>query len=721
MCPDVRKRLFVYCRFVQRLTRLYRLNLTIIAAMLTVMLIPSASNQQLKSPFYKLFSRGRPAIAPDPATLLIEVHPETVSGTQGMIPWSEFFLILEEMGAEQAVLTLPEKMLESSYLLSSDRKEHVQYRFDEEFDLIKKNIASLFDAILYGAVRPRDAVQFVENLLSLTDKSKERLVDDTIHIAAKETLLLDKVRRVFGEDNLGTAPMGLGYSFPEFDAAITVADYPRLPDDTLPFRRLPMELINNYLKLDEELVLLLTAMEKAGYLSGTQPDMYPTFLYEHVRNLLLELLDAPQEKTKNAWLGAKKRYEQSVSTLLLGKTETELDKGFANLLTDGVIEETQGKRIQEQRDHLAEAFSETRKAFADLMAVKELLSQELRGALCIVGIAPDPERKIENVWSEPTAAEAAAAEIQSIRSGRHSLILTGWKQRVFIAIPGLFFTLLLSALSLPMVFLIGFLAMLATGAGFFLLYITTGIFVHPIYAALAPGAAVIATVFAVWLLRIGYARRINPVTGNRFPRLNQWVLGTIGKSPAESLRSNQTVILAVRCRSVIKWEADRQGVRRAAILREFHRAAGRVIKKHGGVIVGADGDVVLAGFGTPFNTVSSRTLPDLGVHVNNALLVASDLSRRDAGSCDAWSCGLDAGECSFYFSSLNGFSVEGSTAVYARILSGLASRYENHILATADIVKAAGKEWTGERLDSMVDKANGMEMAFYALIYRPKD
>ena len=695
-----------------------RIVITIIAAMLTVILTPPASYQLVRGSLYKSLAHSRPAVDADPDIVLIEVKPEAAYGTSSVFFWTDFFLVLHEMDAKQVLLTPRDEARESSGFLSSDQKEHIQNRFDVEFGLINNNIATLFDAIRYGSVHPKDAARFVENLLSLTDKGKERLLDDTISSDARGTPLLQKARRVFGEENLGTTLEDLGYSLPSYKAAFAFADYPREHEDTIPFRRLPIELINTYIQLDEELYGFLTAMEEAGYFSYTPPEKYPTILYDHVQTLLLELLDTPREKAKSAWLDSKARYEQSVIALLTGNAQSMLEKGVATLLTEERQDEDQVKRIQELRQGLAEAFSETRRVADELIAVKNLLSRELNGATCIVGMAPDPLREHKNVWSAPTAAETAAAQIQSIRSGRHSIIPTGWRHKFVFAIPGLLFAALLSILSLPFVFLTGFLAMFAIGAAFSVIYIATGIFVHPIYAALVPAAAGTTTLLVAWLLRFSYVRKVSPATGNRFPRPYKWVFRATEKPPAASLYSKFSVILAVRCRSDINWSEDNHGKRRAALLNEFHSVAGKVIKRRGGFIVGSDGLIIFAGFGTPFDRIASRVQSHLSIHVNNALLAASDLSGKASSSCRSWSFGMDAGECTFYFSSINGFSIEGSPAVYARVLSGLAARYKHHILVTADIMREAGDGWASKRLDNLVEKVSGGEKAFHALMSR---
>ena len=699
-----------------RSTTAFRISTALAVVILTVFLTPPETHQLLKSNLYKSLSNYRPALYADPAIVLIELDPEPDAGLQSPFVWADFFLILHEMGAELALLMLPVAPPESSSILSMGQKESFENRFDTEFNLISKNIATLFDAIRYGSVRPKDTTEFVEDLLSLIGKSKERLLNATIHSDTSGHLLLMKAQSVFGEDRLGTTIVDLGYSLPTYASAFAVAEYPHSTNYVPVFRRLSMKTILGYVQLDEELFRILSKMDKAGYFINIPPEMHPTILYDHIQDLLYQLLDTPQETTKKVWIEAKKQYEQSVKSLLTGKTKAELIHRLHTLLAEEPSEEAQAHRIQEQKQIVVESFDETQRIFDAYTALQNLLSKALHEADCIVGTRPDPQRERRSLWSAPTAAEAAAVQINSFRSGRRNIILTGWKQKISIAVPGLLLVLLLSPLSLPLVLFAGPIAIVVIGGAYSFLFIFSGIFINPINAALVSGAGATATLLAAWLMRLRYAWQIGPGFGSRLPRINSWVFGTIEGPPARQLPAMRSAILAVRAHLDISESMDGHGNRRAALLNEFHSAVAKEIRKYGGVILGAEDLIVISGFGTPLDRASARLKSDLRLHVNNALLAASNLSRRKSDSRDAWSFGIDTGECYFYFSSINGISVEGQPAVYARILSALAVRYESRVLTTLDTIREAGSGWTTKKLDALVDDTSGKEKPFYALI-----
>ncbi len=701
-----------------RSTTAFRIGMNVLAAMLSSLLTPTPTHSLSRSQIHQSLSNYRTALDADPAVILIEVDPEADTGVQNPFFWVDFYLLLQEMGARNALMLLPDDYYEPSTMLSKNQREHLQDWFSMEFGLINKNIAILFDAILYGSVRAKDTARFVEDLSSLVDKSKDRLLDDITNAEANGSLLLQKARSVFGEDRLGTAPIDIGYSLPSYGSAFVFSAYPSIPDGTLPFRRLSIKSIGDYVHLEAELNRLLAAMEEEGYFANTPPESHPTILHSQVQSELAELLDAPSDSTENAWLKAKEQYAQSVQLLLDGRAEAVLVQGYKSMLAGESLDETQTQHVQGLRQIVVDSFRKTKAVYDELASSKKLLSEAIGGACCIIGLSPDPKRAKEDVWIAPTAAETAAVQIHGIRTGRNTIIPTGWEQRIFIAIPGLLSALLLCVLGLAWVFAAGILSMLATGAMFSLLFVYTGIFIHPIYAALIPGVAGVTTLLAAWFLRLRYAWAIGPGFGSRLPRPLRWILSTVESPPKGQPISKCSVILAVRCPSEIGGPADESGGRRVAQRTEFHRAVASEVKRHSGLILGAEDFIVLAGFGTPLDRHSVRPGIDLSAHVNDALLAISDLSKADPGFPGAWSFGLDAGECSFYFSSIGGLSAGGRPAVFARILSGLASRHEHRIFATQDVLKAAGDKWETKKLDSLVDKASGQEKAFYALIGR---
>jgi hypothetical protein len=705
--PTAAKQFFVYCLPMPRSTPAFRIGITVLAAMLAALFTPTATHQMAQGQAHRFLSSHRTVLDADTAIVLVELPPEADPGTQGPQFWADFYLTLHEMGARNALIRLPDEYFESRSMLPIDQRERIQDRFHTEFGLINKNTAILFDAIRYGSVRPKDTAKFVDDLSSLVDKSGERLLDDILNANDSGALLLSKARNVFGENRLGAIPMDIGYSLPSYDSALVIAEYPRVPEEAPPFRRLSMEAFTKYSRLEEKLERSLSDLEEAGYFARTSAEAHPTVLHSRTQDTLRDLLDAPTDDTKSAWKEAKAHYVLSVEKLLDGTTEAVLIQGFESMLAEESLDEAQALHVRELQKTVVESFDETRTVFDELTQLRNLLAATVKGACCVVGGSPDPQRVQENVWLEPTPAETAAVQIHSIRTGRYSIIPTGWEQRIYIAIPGLLFALLLSVLGLAWVLIAGVLTLCAAAAGFSVLFVYTGIFIHPVSAALVPAVAVAATMLAAWSLRLRYTWAIGPGLGARLPRPGRWVIGSLDRPPEGLPIPTYSAILTVRSGADIGGPVDQRT--------EFYDTVAREIKKHGGVIVGAEDFIVQAAFGTPLDRPSGRLGVDLGTHVNRALGAVSALIEEKEGLQREWSFGMDAGECAYYLSPIRGLSVEGRPAVFARILSGLAARHRHRILATEDILEIAGDDWKARKLDSLVDKASGQEKSFYAL------
>ncbi|MDR2020897.1 MAG: hypothetical protein LBQ14_09050 [Treponema sp.] len=59
---------------------------------------------------------------------------------------------------------------------AAGNEEELLLRFDEEYELLGRNIRNLFEAIRMGFIAPGEADRYVEDLISLTGRGKERLI-----------------------------------------------------------------------------------------------------------------------------------------------------------------------------------------------------------------------------------------------------------------------------------------------------------------------------------------------------------------------------------------------------------------------------------------------------------------------------------------------------------------------------------------------------------------
>ena len=155
--------------------------------------------------------------------------------------------------------------------------------------------------------------------------------------------------------------------------------------------------------------------------------------------------------------------------------------------------------------------------------------------------------------------------------------------------------------------------------------------------------------------------------------------------------------------------------------------AAQSIVSYGGVVLGADGFIVLGAFGTPLEARKLRKgkdpAPDPVKELSNLAIKACaatlGIMGPETAADNFWRFGLDIGDCAFFHSDAGGYSVVGRPPVYARILSGLALKYSCRILVTQELKDAIGEQWLTRRLDTLVAKSSGKEEAFFELSGQP--
>jgi hypothetical protein len=175
------------------------------------------------------------------------------------------------MQAKKVVIRVPMVSGTADLPLSQEVEQTVQRRFDEEFDLIDRNVATLFDAIRLGSIRPTESTQFVDQLRSLLVQSKERLLSDVLRAEDAGRRMLDQTRKAFGPGRLGTDLASVGIVAPSHQEAHTILVPPEPQDGKIPFRRLKLETVLRYVDAGTKLQRILEAMEQAGYLEGIDP------------------------------------------------------------------------------------------------------------------------------------------------------------------------------------------------------------------------------------------------------------------------------------------------------------------------------------------------------------------------------------------------------------------------------------------------------------------
>jgi class 3 adenylate cyclase len=692
-------------------------------------------------PHYDLLMEPRKRPAPVPELLIVDSGNLMEAGAA-----AEMFLTLIEMDAASLVIQTPILGFSGE---KAGSEEEIRSWFEDEFSLLERNIRNLFEAIRVGSVAPAEARRYVDELVGLTDQGKERLTAALIRQGGAGTARLEQTAAAFGRiyqaGDLRLPPGipipagNLSYSRPrrDWDGRIrriapagppehviytalkdrfaealvwTAGEAPflittgleggetRIPLDSQgrllfeppggdeEFRRIPLEFFTRYEEQGQTLQRLLREADKLGIYGGLAPERSPLHIFEYAlvqREEFLRSLgspsDLPPAEWKARWLQAREDYFTVLEEFLYGSAEEDL-AGRA-----------------EQIEALGAAFNGLREAYTELRTLRDALSWALSSSLVILGPREEPAAPAEEgrasaaVLRIPGGREYSDSELSFILADN---LLLGRGTRPADRLDTLLWPLLAAGLELlilirlrPLFSLgMGLVFSLAGAAGFSCSFIFSGLWIDPLIP-LGASLAGTLTVFILSLLAVNrgalrFRLAYGPYTGKPF--LKQLIKA--GRpAPGERL-SVQAAIIAVRQAGLLAGE-DRggpsQGARRAAAFREDVRAH---FTKAGGVILGCEGDLVLACFGSPLERIGAGPGRDPYLRYSRSpALRAAEFVTDLAVLKDQWQFGIDLGECSFGYQRISGYNGYGRPVVRARILSSLAARYRARVLVSESV------------------------------------
>ncbi|MFH2113650.1 MAG: hypothetical protein ABIJ86_03980 [Spirochaetota bacterium] len=725
-------------------------------------LAPELSNSSV----YKRLEALRPVVPVAREILLMDVPVEDGRTAPDAFDWAEILLLMTEFEAGQGVFLFPPTEAPPTEHSRRLKQQTLTSRFDTEFSVMGSNVLAFFEAIRLGSVRPRDSMRYVDDLLQLMESGKSRLIEDVQSIDETETVLVNQALSAFGRvwielpqvqaetevgsylplhsvdrtwsravflalmDRLGgeepvmqgdslvlpgvrvsggdaqdiVIPLGLGGSM--------LFETPD-PERNGGYRRLSPDAIVRSADLESELYTSLRKMEGSGYLSGMDPEGFPTSLYEHILSLRGEMLATPDGQSLAAWRQGRERFFTATRNFLDGEAEQRLLSGYDNLVVVESLDESGTNRIQELRQLVVRTFSDSRNLLDELDALRLGLDAELRGSFCIIG----PE----------TETEAEAGLVNAIINARFIDGLWGQRLNRWAAFPGLMVAVVL-AFTGPLLSLVLGAAAAAVSVGLVgIFFIHAGLWIHPVLPAGIVAAVTLVSILSCLALRHWNRDRLKVAYGARLPPRLMRHLSSAGLIRTAEVHHAKAAILAIRFIRPGEHGRPEEDAGQAGTLKSFQDEASREIVKRGGVVLGADGFIVLGAFGSPLEAERpprgkdpepdpERDLSGLASRTCAATL---DIMGSETAADNFWRYGIDVGDCAFFHSDAGGYNAVGRPPVYARILSGLALKYSCRILVTQELKDAIGEQWLTRRLDTLVAKSSGKEEAFYEFSGQP--
>ncbi len=500
------------------------------------------------------------------------------------------------------------------------------------------------------------------------------------------------------------------------------------PGKDLGLRRFVLNDFIKYDELDRILFLKLEEMEKLGYYDQLEPEKHPTALYRYAAAMREDLLRDPNTDAVRRWVTSRKNYFDGVDNFFLSGVEARLVTGYEELIASDELDDTIKAQLSSMRDTLIKKFQECRTAYENVSVVRENLETQLNRAFCILG----PLGLGQAAWGRggsgnPGETEASANFANAFLTG-DAITPVEDIQVIFWIFIWIFITsFIIRDTNTVLTILAGIIAAALSVVFFSSLFVYRALWINPVIPA---GAVLFSSLVSVFMGLI-FKRRLTLELRRAYgPYISSAALKKIikrtGPEPWETITA-YTAIVAVRSRSVNTSESKDSPVMAALAVRKFRDEVSQIFKEAGAVIIGSDGDLVLAAFGSPLERSALWNAGIPNQYMNNpddlgkvnpadkAVSAVTGIMKRkiDIGN---WTFGIDCGECAFTYSDASGYSAFGYAVVKARILSGLSHKYQVKIIISENLKEHTGLPIETRRLDTLVERELGTKEAFFELM-----
>ena len=671
---------------------------------------------------------------------------------------------MTELGAQSLIIQIPILGMPVGGMAG---EAEILHRFDEEFSLLSGNIRNLFDAIRTGSIAPADAARYVGMLVELSEMGKERLLDDLIRRDEESITRMENAALFFGNvrrpgdlrvqlimagggGQPGLLAQTYEYSLPQPDRdgvlrrvapVLTVpyisdevvgemhlkhivygalsyriepySIYSILPHDLggsvlfeIPrgegFRRVSILDFLAYEEADRELRRLIQEGEALGIFQNIDGENRPDFLYDFA----LQLRSAGAAH-RQSWIMFRNQYFESINNFLQGPTELNMIRSLEELIVslepgDGV------NQLLAMRDNLMLFFSTLRRAHSEVIDLRQRLEDSLFDSFSILG---------DMAYIEASALLAnSIITRQAISVGDERYLLIG------ALISALLTCFLIKSLSPFLTIGAGLLLSLFFGVIFSAVFIFSGFWFDPQIPAAASGTGALASFIWAVVAKTRYSRRFQIAYGNIVSRTCLKSVMQEGRPEPSQSTTIKAAVVAIKNFNPSAQEdsPDHESLSKQAI--SFQKKAAEMVKKVGGTIIGTEGDLVTACFGSPLERVhrTGKETPSpyedsMNAQVAMALYAVdfvTDIAKNP--DYDFWQFGVHMGNCTFAWTPLSGYFALGLPVQRSKILARLTGRYRSRILISAS-VNAALPELVGKKLGILKENDGSQSENFYKL------
>jgi len=677
-------------------------------------------------PVYDMFLdfRQNPPVSPE----ILLIDTEEIVEPDGLY---SVLMTLNEMDASDLLVVVPVLGAGSGRIESG---AELSERVSDEFRLLGKNIRNLFEAIRLGFVGPKESPSYVDSMVELAERGRDRLnaaiirqeeagseqavqaaeafgkaliapdlrvstqqeipwysqakldsdrvlrriapvVDRTEHIAYH--VLKERWKASDIEVNENGQSLLVNYS--DTLNEINIRRFPldkngnilvEKPGKSRDFRRMGMNFFLDYEEADRSMARLLRDADEMGVFAQTAPEQRPLILLGFAEDRKEELLKDPDGDKRAAWIKMRLEYLASLDEFLYGPSEMALVNGYEEIMASEKLGEAGILRLQEMRDRLIRIFVAMREKHRDLVDLRAYLSQAVNASFCIMGPAVP-------MGGGNSISDSSALLANTLLTG--AFVTPGRGMHLFL------WPLIASLAALSCIFLLrpftlliaGIGAAIVNGAAFGAVFVISGYWIDPF---ISMGACLFGTlVLFVSMFSIGYGRAL------RFrlayaPYVEKDILKALIKAGrpllSEELSSHASII-AVKKPGMINREDKANPLESKKAAAKFREDFLKTFKKAGAVILGFEGDIALACFGSPLEKIRSRKKNDnCSLHAARLVETLLKISNSQISGSQLSDCryGIESGDCVFSWSEAAGYTANGRAVIRAKLFASLAKR-----------------------------------------------
>jgi hypothetical protein len=661
-------------------------------------------------------------------------------------------MALSEMGAGDLVVEVPVLGTGSGI---AETNEELGYRVNDEFDLLGRNIRSLFEAIRLGMVSPVESPAYVDNLVELTERGRDRLNSAIARQDEAGSVSAARAEEVFGRTTMamdmrppplsGAATADIPwYSRPQPDRdgkvrRIAPSAYPlvAVEADHIVYRALkPRWEKSSVEQIDLGLFLVntYTVQEK---------EIRTRFPLDRNGNILLERKRNGHNGFRRLMLDHFRGYEQTGRVLgrLLKDSEALgvyamtvperrpliLYEYAENLKEELLKSPGESRRVAwiNAREEYIISLEEFLYGPAEMSLVngyEELIASEglgeegiarlrgLRDGLIrafvamreqhrqLVGLRTMLSAEVDGafcIMGSPLYTESSALLANTLLTGYCITPGHRWYGIIWPLIAAFILLAGIHALRPALVLTLGFAASLFCGAIFGLAFILTGYWFDPLIPTAACWGGILF--LAVSRYCIGHGRMFRfrlAYAGLVNASMLRQLLKAGRPLLSESLYT-QAVIVAVKNPGMTAREDRVTPQESARAATQFRREFTHIFKQQNALILGFENDVALACFGSPPQRIckEEKLHPAANAVPGIREIMNNPLTAR-------WHFGIESGDCVFSWPAGTAYTANGHAAIRARIFASLALKYN-----VRAVIGESAREGSGYHLKKLASLA----------------